>query len=248
MSTNQSIVKAFNIINIFTREEPEKSLTQISKETGINKTTVYRYLSSLMKIGLIGQDPNTGYYYLGIKLFEIGNKVIVNKNIIDISRPILTRVVNDVNITIHLATINDNEVVYLDKIKSKQSLQVHTYMGLRVPLHCTALGKSMLSFLPDDELQELLKKKRLSARTPKTITQKKKLFRNLKTARKNGYAVDREEFKEQVHCVAVPILNSDGYPIAALSMSGSKLQINNKSIPVIAGKLKRAAKQISEKF
>lgn len=248
MSFNQSIIKAFEILKIFTREEPEKSLAQISKETGINKTTVYRFLSSLMKIGFVGQDPHTGTYHLGIKLFEIGNRVIVNKNIIEISRSILTRIVKDINITIHLATIYDNEVLYLDKIKSTQSLQMHTYIGLRVPLHCTALGKSILSRLPKDEVREMLKYVRLTARTPQTITKINDLLQNLQTVKKNGYAVDREEFEEHVLCVAVPILNNDDYPIAAISMSGNKLQINDRSIPILAGELQKASKLISEKI
>ncbi len=246
MAFNQSIIKAFDILKIFTREEPEKSLAQISRETGINKTTAYRFLSSLMKIGFIGQDPRTGYYHLGIKLFEVGNRVIVNKNIIDISRPILIQIVKEVNITIHLATIDDSEVLYLDKIKSTQSLQMHTYIGLRVPLHCTALGKSMLSYLSDNEARERLSNKPLAARTPHTIVRMKDLLQNLETARKMGYAVDREEFEEHVLCVAVPILNNEDYPIAAISMSGNKLQINDKIIPLLANKLKQAVKLISK--
>jgi DNA-binding IclR family transcriptional regulator len=248
LSKNNSVLKAFHILFTFTKSNPEKSLAEIAKETNLNKTTVYRYLSSLVEIGIIDKNEQTSSYRLSLKLFDLGNRVQIKSNVVDLAHPILKDLVRKLKITVHLATIDRNEIVYLDKIKSQKSLQMHTSIGARVPVHCTALGKSMLAYLPESEIKDILNENTLIALTSNTVTNIDELLEHLKKYRLQGFAVDNEEFEEGLRCVAVPILGVNNSPIAVISVSGTPLQISEKTIPNIVASLKKAAKKISQQL
>ena len=245
---SNSVEKAFRILFTFTVDTPEQTLSEIVRKTGLNKTTAYRYLSSLMQLGMIQKDSQNGRYQLGLRLYELGNRVAVKKQVVDIAHPILRKLVDMLDITVHMATIDGYEVLYLDKIKSKKSLQMNTYIGARVPLHCTALGKSMLSVLPPVEVRQLLTRHPLVSLTPNTITDVEQLLVQLSQFRQQGYALDNEEYEEGLRCVGVPIEGADGRPLAAISVSGTPLQINQSTIPQLVKSLRRAAGEISVKM
>lgn len=242
---NNSVFKTFRILSVFSQEKDQLTLAEISKETGINKTTAYRFLKSLTEIGVVYKNSHKNTYQLGIVLYELGNKVNLKSNLIDLSHPLLLKLVKEIDITVHLATLDNFEVLYLDKIKSKKTLQMSTFIGARAPAYCTALGKSILAFLKEDELKHYLTSCSFKKRTKNTLGNKDGLIKQLQIIRKKGYAIDKEEFEEGLYCLAVPVFDSNEYPIASISISGTPLEISNSKIIVLQKRLKNTANKIT---
>lgn len=242
---NNSVFKTFAILSLFSQEKDQLTLTEISKETGINKTTVYRFLKSLTEIGIVHKNIHKNTYQLGIALYELGNKVNLKSNLIDLSHPLLLELVKEIDITVHLATLDNFEVLYLDKIKSKKTLQMSTFIGARVPAYCTALGKSILAFIKEDELKYYLASCSFKKRTKNTLDNEDDLIKQLQIIRKKGYAIDKEEFEEGLYCLAAPVFDPNVYPIAPISISGTPLEISNSKISVLQKRLKNTANKIT---
>lgn len=243
-----SLFKTFDILLAFTPEKQELSLTEIVKETKLNKTTVYRFLSSLIAIGIIHKNQNNNKYQLGITLYELGNRVNIKNNLVDIAHPYLVKLVRDIDITIHFATLDGGEVLYLDKIKSRKTFQMNTYIGARAPAYCTALGKSMLAYLDEEMLEHHFGSIKFNKLTPYTLDNSAELLKQLKKIRKNGFAIDKEEFEEGLHCLAVPVIDTNDYPIASLSISGTPFEISEKKIRSLQKKLTETTKKIAKEL
>ncbi len=245
---NNSVKRAFQILETFTVDSPLQGVTEISRKTGLNKATVFRFLKSLEDVGIICRDEKTGFYKLGLRLFELGYRVPIRDNVIQQMHPILEELVEKIKMTVHLATLREDEVLYVDKIRCRKSLQINTHIGARYPAYCTALGKSMLAHLPDDELNALLNRQKLYALTKNSITDPELLKEDLRLTRQRGYALDDEEFEEGLRCVAVPILGYDGKPIVAISVSGALSQVSEETIPRQVELLKEAANRIQKQI
>ncbi len=244
VSKNSSVAKAFQILETFTPATPQQGVTEISVKTKLDKATVFRFLKSLEALGVIYQNPTTGLYQLGAKLYELGHRVPVRSAIVQQMHPLLQQLVEKINITVHLATLSNGEVLYIDKIQSRKTLQMNTYIGARNPVHCTALGKSMIAFLSEEELNKILQYFPLRKLTPNSITDVGQLKAELARIRQNGYAVDDEEFEEGLRCVAVPVLGTDQKPLVAISISGPLSQISDKTIPKQVSILKETAQKL----
>lgn len=238
---NNSVNRAFQILNTFTIENPQLGVTEISRKTGLNKATVFRFLKSLEDLGMIYKNPQTELYQLGIRLYELGFKVPIRESVIQQMHPILVSLVEKIKMTVHLATLQSDEVLYLDKIKCRKSLQMNTHIGAHYPAHCTALGKSLLAYLPEDELDAILNRQTLHALTKNSITDIELLKNELNRTRSRGYAIDNEEFEYGLRCLAVPILGYDQKPLVAISISGALSQISEDTIPTQVALLKEAA-------
>ncbi len=245
---NNSVKRAFQILETFTVDSPLQGVTEISRKTGLNKATVFRFLKSLEEIGIICRDQKTGYYKLGLRLFELGYRVPIRDNVIQQMHPILEQLVEKIKMTVHLATLREDEVLYIDKIRCRKSLQINTHIGARYPAYCTALGKSMLAHLPEKELDSLLRRQKLLALTKNSITDPDLLKVELQKTRERGYAVDNEEFEEGLRCVAVPILGYDKRPLVAISVSGALSQVSEETIPLQVKLLKEAAEKIQKQL
>lgn len=243
-----SVFKTFEILSAFIPEKQELSLTEIVKETKLNKTTVYRFLSSLIAIGIIHKNRKNNKYQLGITLYELGNRVNIKNNLVDIAHPYLVKLVRDIDITIHFATLDGGEVLYLDKIKSKKPFQMNTYIGARAPAYCTALGKSMLAYLDEEMLEHNFSSIKFHKLTPNTLDNSRDLLKQLKKIRKKGFAVDKEEFEEGLYCLAVPVIDANNYPIASLSISGTPFEISDKKIQSLQKKLAETANKIAKEL
>lgn len=213
----QSVSRAVDIITCFENQE-EISLTELSDMINLHKSTTYGLVNTLQNKGLLEKNPRTNKYSLGIKVFHIGNKV--KRDLRSISYPCLNQLVKDFQETANLVVLDDLHVTYLEKVESTQSIKISTSIGSRQPVHCTSVGKAILANFESDEKNEIIAKLDLIRYTKNTITDKQELIYELDRVKETGIAYDNEEFQKGLICIASPIFNHIGRPIAAISLSG----------------------------
>lgn len=240
--------KAFDLLERLQESDEPLSLDALVKESGLARTTVYRILQNLHRRGYVEKDALTGAYRLGLKLLELGNHVKRRQTLRELALPWMEELREKFQETVNLATLHEGEVLYLEILESPHPIRMAGHLGVHDPAHATALGKSMLAYLEDDEVHQILQERGLRRLTRKTLSDRTTLQAELARVRAMGYAVDDEESVEGGRCVGVPIFGPQGKPIAALSISGPLVRIPDKRIPLIARELKKAASEISRQL
>jgi len=211
--------KSRSVLELLLRQDSEIKITEISERLGFYPSTTHRILDTLKYWDYVEQDSHTQKYQLGLKALELGMTKLHKMDLVREATPYLKELVNQYNETVHLGALEKKEVMYLAKKESSQTIRMISYVGKRAPLHCTALGKVLLAYLPKEKRRKILEGKQLPRLTERTITDKEELEKNLKQIKKQGFALDNEENEKDVCCIAVPIRNYQGTVIAALSIS-----------------------------
>lgn len=243
---NQSVKKAFEILSFVVDNPQKRSLNQIARLLKMNKTTLFRFLSTLESLGLL--DKRDDYYVPGIKLFELGSKVPVKQSIVDRVHPFLAGLTAEVNETVNMGELSKGQVLYLDKTESQRSLQIQTYIGSYTDLHCTALGKAILSILPESKRDEIMVGLSFTGKTRNTITDPQKLRVQVRKVCERGYSIDMEELEEGLHCVAVPLSIEQLNFFGAISCSGPSVRFTPQRMAELAVKLKKTVEEIQRVF
>ena len=244
----QSIDRALQVLELFSLEKPEWGITEISKALNIYKSNVHNVLTTLAEKGFVLKNSKTDKYKLGIKFFELGSIVIKNMDLRKIAHPYIEELFKEFKETVHLGVLDKGRVVSIEREESDKGLCSHVEIGKRTSLHCTAVGKAMMAYLNEDEINLIIKEKNLEKFTENTITTKKELEKEFLKIQKQGYSVDNMEHEEGVRCVASPIRDYTGKVIASMSVSGPAFRINKSNIPNIAKKVKECCDCISEEM
>ena len=156
--------------------------------------------------------------------------------------------VEKIHMTVHLAVLDQGEAVYIEKVEAAGFFKVNTWVGRRMFLHSTSVGKCLLAWLPKHEVEALVKRQGLKKRTPKTITTITRLLEDLEHTKSEGYAVDDEENSLGARCLGAPVFDVAGNVVSALSASGTLTQVDEASMPRIAEALKETARRISRQL
>jgi DNA-binding IclR family transcriptional regulator len=229
----QTIERVSMILDLVSRSSQGVSIRDLSDELKLPKGTVHRLLLSLSYFGYIKQDTNTKKYLLGLKLLELGNLIINQLDLRKLAEPLLKELVESTRETVHMVIIENNEVVYIDKIETEENtggLKMASMVGSRNPAHCSAVGKVLVSYFSDEEIDALIREKGLPQKTVHTITDPLKLKEELIIIKKQGYAIDDEENEAGIRCVAAPIFNNKGKAVSAISLSGPAFRVTKKLI------------------
>lgn len=247
-----SVHKTFAILEYFTFQKPEWGVTELATEIGANKSTVYRFLADLSKVGILYKHPATEKYSLGLKLFELGSRVRLKSAFVDKTHPELIKVAGSITETVHIAVLKNNQVFYVDKVESPQGLKVSSHIGSFNPAYATSLGKVLLAYLPDTQqvqlVRTIMEEQSPIAFTNNTLAKKNALLKELQTIKNNGFAIDREEFELGLICVAVPIFNQNNEVIASLSASGPANRFEENNVADYVATLKKGADAIQQKI
>jgi IclR family KDG regulon transcriptional repressor len=242
-----SVVRTLNFIE-YLSEKGEVSVSDCSNHFNINKSTAHRFLASMKHVGFVDQNPENQKYKLSLKIFEIGNKIISNLNFREVAKPIMMELGEQTGETINLGIIDNFDVVYIEKVLSKNALRLDSPIGGRDPVHSTALGKAIIAFRPSDYVEEYVKTKGLSKSTKNTITNVEKFYTELKIIREKGYAIDAEETMIGLQCVSAPIFNNKNKAVAAISISSPTQRLNKEIIAKYTQLVKDAATKISKQL
>ncbi|HKD13583.1 MAG TPA: IclR family transcriptional regulator [Candidatus Angelobacter sp.] len=235
----QVLDRALAILDLLSFEGPDLSLGEVSDKLELHKSTVHRLIMVLERHKLIERNSLNGRYRLGLKLFELGTRAVSQLDLRERARPVLERLVLETSETVHLGILDDTEVLYLDKVEPARSVRMSSSVGRRNPAYCTAMGKSILAYLTEAQVEAIVRKHGLKAMTANTITSLLELKAELAGIRERGYAVDNEEIEEGVRCVGCVVRDFSGGPVAAISVSAPAFRISrekakNLSRPVIA--------------
>lgn len=243
--TIKSVDRAFEVIRCFEDHE-ELGVTEISKKLDIHKSTTFGIIATLSANGILEKNNNTGKYRLGLELYRLGTKV--NMTLKKLAFPYLEELANRYQETANLVIMKDTSVMYLEKVEGSYSMRINTLVGGEKPAYCTAVGKAILAFLNEKDLEEIIKKLKFDRYTPSTIVDENILREALEEIRTRGYAEDCEELELGLCCVAAPIFNQYKIPFAAISVSGPSTRMNDDTSKEIASVLIELANQISRKL
>lgn len=232
-NSGQVARRIFSILEAFSVEEPELSALELSRRLEIPRSTVHRLLSTLIQEGYIDQDPNTLKYRLGLKLLRLSHVVSNQLKLEQTANPFMRELSGKLNANSYLGVLDHTEgtVIYLSAVGP--SIPIAS-IGLRAPVHSTALGKALIAYLPQTLLDRLPMLLRMPASTPHTITDAARLKEHLAITRRRGYATDEEESIIGVHCVAAPVQHYSGNVVAAISVSAPSYHFTRARIPEIA--------------
>jgi IclR family transcriptional regulator, KDG regulon repressor len=242
----QVLDRSLAIIDALANARDDASLAELAEKVKLHKSTVHRLTSILERHGILERDTRSGRYRLGLRLFELGNIAMGRFDIRDRAHPHLEKLLYEVDETVHLCALEAGEVLYLDKIEPVRSVRMASRIGRRNPAHCTSVGKAILAFLPESEADDILRQHGLKRLTPKTITTPAELKADLKLIRDRGYAIDNEENEESVRCIGAPVLDHNGRPIAAISISAPSFRLPLDKVPTVAASVCRAALALSK--
>jgi IclR family KDG regulon transcriptional repressor len=229
----QTIERASFILDILGQSPQGISIRDLSEKMRLPKGTTHRLLSSLSYFGYVRQDQSTKNYFLGFKLVELGNLLLGQLDLRKEAEPFLRNLAQRTKETVHLVILDQNEIVYLDKLETEPNtggLRMASRVGSRNPAHSCAVGKVLLAHLPVEALASLAEEKGLTRRTGSTITELSQLKEHLKLVRKQGYAVDDEENERGIRCVGSPVFNEVGKAVAAISVSGPAFRVTRKTV------------------
>ena len=243
----QSVSRAIAILRCFS-DGKEHGLTEVSKMVALHKSTTASIINTLKMEGFLEQNPRTDKFLLGLAVFTLA--VNARQDLSMICEPHLNRLLELTGETVNLAVLDHErvETVYIAKKESKQSVRISTSIGKRLPLHCTAIGKSILANMSKHLADELLERLVFTPFTDRTITNKAVLLTELDMIKKRGFAYDDEEFEVGVVCVAVPISDRFGEPIGAISVSGPLMRLDSEKRLEIATILRSEKKEIDGKM
>lgn len=234
----EALARGLEILSLFSADRPALSLSQIVELLQLNKSTVYRVLSTLEAMQYLQQDTATRLYHPGLKVLQLGFTAINSIEIRQAARPYLERLSQEVGQTVSLAVLNGFHTIYVDRIRNQAIVGVVLGVGSSLPAHCTSLGKILLADLPGGELTNLLAANELTAYTPKTVTTKKALCAELEIISQQGFAIDDEELASGLRAGAAPIRDLTRRAVAAINVSGTTLQIslerlNDEIVPAL---------------
>lgn len=240
----QALDRAFAVLDLLGESETPLGLAQVANSLQLHKSTAHRFLMVLERHHMV-ERTGGGKFRLGLRLFDFGNRAIEQYDLRERAQPHLRRLVAETEETAHLCILEQARVIYIDKIEPARSVRMITRVGASNPVHCTAVGKAMLAFLPEDRVDDIVRRTRFERFTPRTIATAEALRSEIEKTHRRGYAVDDEELEEGLRCIAVPVLDAQRLPVAAVSISGPSFRVTAQKLPSIANHLLQCVRGIS---
>jgi len=241
-----SVLKTMKLLETLSAQE-EVGVTELAAAVEGNKSTVYRFLNTLAGQGYVRQNPGNEKYSLTLKLFQVGVQALNRLDIHKAALPVMEELAEATSETIHLASMEESQVFYLDKIESPLTLRVAmgSAQGRFAPVHSSAVGKTILSWLPEERRKAMLSRTDWTEQTANTITTEEALLEELEKIRLQGCGYDMEENEPGVRCVAAPVFDSKGEITAAISVSGPSIRMTDDRLEELTALVKTAGRKIS---
>jgi IclR family KDG regulon transcriptional repressor len=243
----QTLAKGLSVLNTFKSDKDEFGILELSEFNHLPQSTVQRIVNTLEIKGYLIQNPISKKYRLSLKLLILENKIGTLKLWLDKTKQHMVNLNKKCGETVNLAIRSENSLIYLDKVDSSHMLRPNFIVGDRYPLHCTGLGRCLLSDLEEENINLLLKGT-LEKLTPKTKTTLPEIREDLNQIRINGYFFDDEEFNLGLACIAAPIYAFGNKVIAAISVSMPKVRFNSEISTQLVEWTKETANIISEDY
>ena len=246
----QSVDRALRIIEFLAENPTGAGITEISKSLGLSKGTVHRLISTLKERDFAYQSSNTELYRLSYKILYLYNCISNNIDMFKVSRPIIRKFADKVDATVHLATLDEkrSNIVYIDRIEpmnSQKLFVMSSRVGKKAPCYCTAAGKMLLSQYSDDEIRDIMKGEEYKTYTDKTIKNIDEFLEEIHKVRKQGYALDENEYDHGIICISIPIYNSNGKIDFTMSVTDLILYTKVEELIALKDQLDEVSRKVS---
>ncbi|MEH7611671.1 IclR family transcriptional regulator [Gottfriedia acidiceleris] len=240
----QSIDRAMLIIDILNSDESKSNwqITELAEKTSLSLGTLHRLLNSLIQHGLVIQIPETKHYKLGYKWMELGLRQLDKMDFRLVARPVMERLANQVEESIYLNIESGIDGIVIDKIDSPLKIRIAENLGIRIPLHIGAPNKTILAYMKEYEIQQVLDQLNLSPNIISILKQQ------LVEIRQKGYAISQSEKTEDTAAIAAPITGYNNKVLAALSVNVPGFRFTQERIPFLIEEVIKAAEEISKKI
>jgi DNA-binding IclR family transcriptional regulator len=230
-----AVEKVFVILEALARSQGGITVRELAAVCGLPKSSVHCIVTTLQRSAYLHRNPRTGRYLFGRKLLMFANQALSGLELGELAEPYLLSLARMTRLEVHLGIVERDEVVLVAKLDvARPSRAAGSWVGRRMELHCTALGKCLISRWDESELARLARERTLARHNDNTIASLRKLSEEVMRVRRAGYAVDDEEHLLGTRCVGAPVYGSDGAVIAALSVSGNTMQIDAENVTHIA--------------
>jgi IclR family transcriptional regulator, KDG regulon repressor len=239
-----ALQRGLRLLHLFSEAPRGLTAKQVASLSRLPVSTVHRFLANLVTAGFLNRDGE-GTHSLGIACFSIGQAALGQLDIRRLSLPYLRELNQQTRETIHLTVRHGLSAVYVEKLDSPEPLRIHSRIGAAVPLYCTAVGKVMLAYMPEDEQQRILPDLNLQRQTSNSVGNLQELKTELHRVRKNGYACDLEENERHIRCVAAPIWDHTGSVQSSLSITAPTVRMPVARLRQLAPMIQRAGLQVS---
>ena len=242
--TVPALERAFQIIDILERSSLGLTKSEIAKRLGLPYSSIFNLLNTLEEHRYARKDPDTGKYYLGARLVN-GDRLLADEGALRREAvPIMRQLIAGTSFTSHLAVLRGGDAVYIEKQESGGFFRLNTWVGQRVYIHTSAVGKALVCELRRDEVQDLWRRG-LPQRTQNTVRSFQAFWKELRRTRERGYALDDEEDQIGGRCTAAPIRSASGEVIAALGVSAMADHLPTAEMDALGARLLEMVREIS---
>ncbi|MFH1567734.1 MAG: IclR family transcriptional regulator, partial [Gemmatimonadota bacterium] len=245
--TIQALDRGLMVLEALAASAGDASLSQLAAQFPWHKSTTLRLLNTLVQHGQAERDPESSRYRLGLGILRLSSALGRRLDLRERAREPVRKLADRARETAHLAILDRGEAVVLEQAETAERIRIITYIGMRMPCHCTALGKALLAFLPKEELDRQCDSRALERYTDRTIVDPKELRLHLAEVREQGYAFDDEESYAGMSCLAAPVRDRDGRVVAAVGISGPSGRMHSPKYEGAVRAVMEAAGQVSER-
>jgi IclR family KDG regulon transcriptional repressor len=243
----RTVNRALDVLLLFDEEHPEWSVAELSQALGVHRSIVYRVLRTFEQRDVVTRSHPGGRYRLGLKLVELANVVLANMDLRQVAHPVMERLVRETGESAFLTVVSEDESVCIHRIESSQRVRVTLTIGGRYPLYAGASDKLLLAYLPPEEIDKVIARG-LKQLTPDTITSPDRLREDLAKIRRLGWAFSVGELTPGVAAIAVPLRDSNGDVVAALSIGGLASRFSENRLQTLIEITCQAAEEVSHQL
>ncbi len=247
-ASSTAVERTLLILEAAAQRDGGMSNAEFSRKLKIPKSSASYILRTLEQHGYLRRDGEGGRYRLGMKVLNLSRAALSGVDVREVALPIMRHLVDRIHITTHLAVLDHTEAVYVEKVEAPGFIKMNTWIGRRMEVNSTAVGKALLAYLEPKERDAILRHRGLKKCTPHTITTLPRLLQELERVRKLGYAIDDEENSLGARCVGAPIFNAEGRIEAAIASTGTINDVPKDAVPHVADMVKEAARRISHQI
>lgn len=240
-----SLERAISILELLAGSRNGLPLADLARQMELPKSSVHCLLLTLERRGYLHRSTRTNRYLFGARLFTLANMALGGMELRERASPFLLDLSRKTGLTIHLAIFEQNDAVLIDKVEPLGTFKLATWLGKRMDVHCTGVGKALIAYLSEGELDQLIRDTGLPRHNDNTIVSPKKLKDELARVRAVGFSIDDEEDEIGNRCIGAPVFDATGQVVAAISMSGLISQITEENSTELAEQLRQTALALS---
>jgi DNA-binding IclR family transcriptional regulator len=243
-----SIERALSVLQCLGRSKHGFSISEIGRRLKIPKSSAHLILTTLERRGFLQKNTQTGKYHFGLQMVSLSRSALENLDLREEAQPFLRCLMQESGLTVHMAVLERDEAVIIEKVEAPGLVRLASWIGRRLDVNCTGVGKVLIAFLPENELNYLLSTKDFARHNGRTIIAKSALRRELTLVKQLGYALDDEEDELGLRCIGAPVFDENQKAVAAISVAGTTSQIAIERVPFLARMVTRTARGISSRL